>query len=128
MGPWQSVGLFGIRYGIGGIMIIAGIAFLVVEGGDVGALGCASAVGAGLAVMLLNLLFRMSVSGDRDREREEDARRHFDEHGTWPDDEEAPSRVSGRRWTLPDGVVTAEQDELHAASMVGPPGVASEGR
>jgi hypothetical protein len=36
-------------------------------------------------VLLLNLLFRMGVEGDRDREREEAARRYFDEHGHWPD-------------------------------------------
>jgi hypothetical protein len=51
------------------------------------------------------------VSSDRDREREEAARRYLDEHGVWPDDEDAPKRGSGRRWTLPAGAVTAEHDE-----------------
>jgi hypothetical protein len=69
------------------------------------------AVGAGFAVMLLNLLYRMSVSGDRDRAREEKARRHFDEHGVWPDDEEPQRRSRGRRWTLPRGAVTPEQEQ-----------------
>jgi hypothetical protein len=92
-------------------MILGGIVALVAVEGDVGAYGFASAVGAGLSVLLLNLLYRMSVSGDRDREREEEARRYFDEHGAWPEDEEAPIRVSERRWTLPAGAVTSEQEE-----------------
>jgi hypothetical protein len=84
---------------------------LVVIGGDAGAYGFASATGAGLSVMLLNLLYRMSVGGDRDREHEEEARRYFDAHGIWPEDEEPPKPDSRRRWTLPRGVQTAEQKE-----------------
>jgi hypothetical protein len=34
---------------------------------------------------LLNVLYRIGVQGDREREREEEARRYFDEHGRWPD-------------------------------------------
>lgn len=109
--PWRAAGLFALRYGLGGAMILAGIVALVAVEGDLGAYGFASAVGAGLSVLLLNLLYRMSVSGDRDREREEEARRYFDEHGVWPEDEEAPSHVSERRWMLPAGAVTAEQEE-----------------
>ncbi len=89
-------------------MILAGIVVLVVVGGDLGAHGFASAIGAGLSVLLLNFLFRMSISGDRDREREEQARRHFDEHGEWPDVEERPPE---RQWILRQGVVTPEQEE-----------------
>lgn len=107
---WRSAGLFAVRYGIGGVMILTGLVVLVAVGGDLGAYGFASAVGAGLSVMLLNLLFRMSVSGDRDREREEVARRYFDERGEWPEDEEERF-VSGRRWILPDGIVTPEREE-----------------
>jgi hypothetical protein len=108
---WRSAGLFAVRYGIGAIMIVAGLVVLVAVGGDLGAYGFASAVGAGLSVMLLNFLFRMSVSSDRDREREEEARRYFGERGVWPDDEEAEERLPRRRWTLARGVVTAEQEE-----------------
>jgi drug/metabolite transporter (DMT)-like permease len=42
---------------------------------------------AALIVWMINWLFRMSVSSNRDREREEAARRYFSEHGRWPDDE-----------------------------------------
>jgi hypothetical protein len=44
-------------------------------------------VGAGLSVWLLNFLYRVSVSGDADRDREDQARQYFDRHGRWPDDE-----------------------------------------
>jgi hypothetical protein len=90
---WRSAGLAAVRYGIGGMMMLGGVVLLVVVGGDLGAYGFASAVGAGLSVMLLNLLYRIGVSGDYDREREEEARKHFDAHGVWPDDEAAPDAM-----------------------------------
>jgi hypothetical protein len=43
-------------------------------------------VGAGLSVWLLNLLYRVGVTGDRDRQAEDRAREYFDRHGHWPDD------------------------------------------
>jgi hypothetical protein len=108
---WRSAGLFAVRYGIGGIMIVAGVVALVSVGGEVGTHGFSMAVGAGLAVMLLNLLYRVSVSGDQERAREEEARRYFDEHGVWPVDEEPQRRFRGRGWTLPLGAVTPEQEQ-----------------
>lgn len=62
------------------------------------------AAGGGLSVLLINFLFRLSASGDREREREEEARRYFDE----PDEDER----SGRRWTLAPGVeMLPEEDD-----------------
>ena len=43
-------------------------------------------IGAGLSVWLLNLLYRVGVTGDRDRQDEDRAREYFDRHGRWPDD------------------------------------------
>jgi membrane protein implicated in regulation of membrane protease activity len=40
-----------------------------------------------LIVWMLNWMFRMSVESNRDREREEQAREYFDQHGRWPDEE-----------------------------------------
>jgi hypothetical protein len=48
-------------------------------------------VGAGLSVWLLNLLYRVGVTGDRDRATEDEARDFFDRHGHWPD-EPPPAR------------------------------------
>jgi hypothetical protein len=42
---------------------------------------------AGLSVWLLNLLYRVGVKGDRERDEEDRARAYFDEHGYWPDEE-----------------------------------------
>lgn len=120
--PWRSLGMIAVRYGIGGAMILAGTGLLMLAPGELGAHGFVLAVGAGLSVLLLNFLFRMSMSGDRDREREEQARRYSDEHGVWPEEEERPS---GRRWTLPAGVVTAEKERERRASRCRSPQLAS---
>jgi lysylphosphatidylglycerol synthetase-like protein (DUF2156 family) len=39
-----------------------------------------------LMVWMINWLFRMSVESNRDREREEEARDYFEQHGRWPDE------------------------------------------
>jgi hypothetical protein len=46
------------------------------------------AVGGGIGLIGLNVVFRLGVEGDRERDQEEAARRYFDEYGHWPD--EAP--------------------------------------
>lgn len=107
---WRSAGLFAVRYGIGAVMVLAGVVALIVVPGEMGAHGFASAIGAGLSVVLINLLYRLSVSGDRDREREEEARRYLDEHGVWPDDE-PETRQRTRRWVVPRGAVLAEHEQ-----------------
>jgi hypothetical protein len=43
-------------------------------------------IGAGLSVWLLNLLYRVGVTGDRERHAEDEARAYFDRHGHWPDE------------------------------------------
>lgn len=48
--------------------------------------GGALVISAGLSVWLLNILHRVGVRGDRERDREVEARAYFDEHGRWPDD------------------------------------------
>ena len=107
---WRSAVLFAVRYGIGGVMVLAGLVVLVIVPGGMGVHGFASSIGAGLSVVLLNLLYRLSVSGDREREREEEARRYLEEHGVWPPDDEAQTRTGRRRWVLTQGVVLAEQE------------------
>jgi membrane protein implicated in regulation of membrane protease activity len=76
---------------------LAGVVLIVVGGADVttsdssfaGFGSSTSALGlvlVGVAVMvaMLNWLFRLGVKSNRDREREEQARKYFDEHGRWP--------------------------------------------
>jgi hypothetical protein len=99
--------MFFVRYGIGAVMILGGVVMIALNPGGLGVDGFAMAVGGGLSVLMINFLFRLGASGDRERQREEDARTYFDEHGEWPDEEEP----KGRRWTLPAGVVTYEQEQ-----------------
>src|SRR5215475_2354432 len=102
-----SRGVLAVRYGIGAVMVAGGIVLIVIKPGGLGVDGFAMAVGGGLSVLLINFLFRLGASGDRERQQEEDARTYFDEHGVWPDEEEK----KGRKWTLPAGVVTYEQEQ-----------------
>lgn len=43
-------------------------------------------IGAGLSIWLLNFLYRVGVTGDRERDAEDAARAYFDRHGRWPDE------------------------------------------
>ena len=75
-----------MRYGIPAALVIAGQVILAATGD---AVSWASFTGAGLAVLLVNVLVRIGVEGDRERDREEAARAYFSEHGKWPDENEA---------------------------------------
>ena len=104
----RSFGLLMLRYGIGGVMVVAGIVMLIVNPSGFGVDGFAMAVGGGLSVLLINFLYRLGVSGDREREEEERARAYFDEHGEWPEEE---AKVRERKWRLAPGVRTLEDEE-----------------
>jgi hypothetical protein len=75
-----------IRYGLPAALIVAGFVILIVADGAVRWDGWAMCVGAGLSVLLLNVLFRFGARGDREREAEEAAREYFARHGRRPDD------------------------------------------
>jgi hypothetical protein len=83
--------LLAIRYGIPAALLIAGIV-VTSTGGHLGVVAGALFISAGTAVLLLNVLHRMGVEGDRERDREESAREFFDEHGRWPDEPESAAR------------------------------------
>lgn len=76
--------LHAIRYGIPLALLVAGVIVSATAGG-VGLAAGALFFSAASAILLLNVLYRIGVEGDRERDREEDARRYFDEHGRWPD-------------------------------------------
>jgi hypothetical protein len=88
-----------VRWGLPGLVVAAGIILWAIDPSADRAEGAAAIVGAGLAIALLNLLFRYGVSGDRARDEEDAARRYFDEHGYWPDD--APAEPPGDRHAAP---------------------------
>ncbi|MBV9682612.1 MAG: hypothetical protein JO046_12525 [Solirubrobacterales bacterium] len=56
--------MLALRYGIGAVMVLAGIVMLIVDPSGLGVDGFAMAVGGGLSVLLINFLFRLGVSSD----------------------------------------------------------------
>jgi hypothetical protein len=83
--------LLAIRYGIPLVLLVAGVIVSATAGG-VGLAAGALFISAGTAVLLLNVLYRIGVEGDKERDREESAREFFDEHGRWPDEPESAAR------------------------------------
>jgi uncharacterized membrane protein YoaK (UPF0700 family) len=74
--------LAAIRYGIPLALFIAGVVVGAVADSMAGA---ALFFSAASAVLLLNVLYRIGVQGDKERDREDEARAYFDKHGRWPD-------------------------------------------
>jgi len=69
-------------------IIVAGLIVIALVRDENGLEGGLLIISAGLSVWLLNWFYGVSVRGEKDRDREDDARRYLDEHGYWPD--EAP--------------------------------------
>ena len=76
-----------IRYVLPAALVLAGFVVLAVADGSTRWDGFAMCVGAGLAVLLLNVLVRFGAKGDEERTREEAAREYMAQHGHWPDEE-----------------------------------------
>ena len=85
---WRRLLLMFTRLGLPLAMAAAGIAAIVVEHGrdDSTSAAGVSLIIAALIVWMINWLYRMSLDSNRDRQREEEARDYFDEHGRWPDE------------------------------------------
>ena len=81
----RRAGLILVRYGIPLAMTIAGIVCLVI-GGDAAGSGVVLIGSAGI-VLLINLLFRLSLVSNKEREQEERAREEFERSGHWPDEQ-----------------------------------------
>ena len=75
-----------VRYGIPAVLFIAGMVVWATGGSRRRAARCSSA--RPRRCCSLNVLFRIGVEGDKERDREDEARRFFDEHGRWPDEPE----------------------------------------
>ena len=74
-----------VRYGLPLALLLAGMVVWATSG-RIGVAVGAMFISSATAVLLLNLLYRIGVEGDEERDREEAARRYFDEHGRWPDE------------------------------------------
>jgi hypothetical protein len=83
-----------VRYVLPAAVIVAG-AIVMSLGGEADLEGGAGIVGAGIAIFAVNWLIRASAAGDRERDREQQARDFFDAHGHWPDEPPADHRGSG---------------------------------
>lgn len=78
--------MIALRYGLPGVIILAGVLALIFSDALSGLEGFAMGLGVGLSVLLLNVLYRVGVKGDLERDDEEAAREYFDKHGRWPDE------------------------------------------
>jgi hypothetical protein len=74
-----------VRLWLPAVTAVVGVVLIIV-GGD-------SARGAGIVLVgvaalgvLANLMMRLGLMSERDREREQERRRYFDRHGRWPDE------------------------------------------
>lgn len=59
---------------------------LIVVSDSVGRAAGIVLIGVAALVVLANLLVRLGLQSERDREREQRNRRFFSRHGRWPDD------------------------------------------
>lgn len=80
-----------VRYVLPSALTLAGLILIVVHPRGAALHGGLGIIGAGLAAFLFAFLAKVSMTGDTFRDSEEDARRFFDEHGHWPDED--PSRA-----------------------------------
>jgi hypothetical protein len=85
-----------IRIWLPAVVVVLGVVLFIVDPSADTALGSAGIIGAGLSIWLLNLLFRMGVKGDEERDDEAEARRFFDTHGHWPDEPPPPGDAPPR--------------------------------
>ena len=69
-----------LRYGLPAVLIVVGFVLLFTVDGSLRWEGWAMCVGSGLAILLLNVLFRYGSKGDE----EVAAREFYAEHGYWP--------------------------------------------
>jgi hypothetical protein len=85
-----------IRIWLPVVVCVLGVVLFILDPSADTAMGSAAIIGAGLSIWLLNVLFRMGVKGDQERDDEADARRFFDQHGHWPDEPPPPSDAPPR--------------------------------
>jgi hypothetical protein len=74
-----------IRYGLPGLILLAGIVVIAVGTGDIAAAAGIVLIGVSALVFAVNVLARLAISSRNDREREQEARDEFSWTGQWPD-------------------------------------------
>jgi hypothetical protein len=86
--------LFVVRYVLPSALTLAGLILIAIHPRGAALHGGLGIIGAGLAAFLFAFLAKVSMTGDTFRDHEEEARRFFDAHGHWPDED--PSKARGR--------------------------------
>jgi hypothetical protein len=76
-----------VRYGLPLALALAGVVLIVFAYTSEADAAGITLIGVGALVSIANSFMRLSESSNRDREAEEEARRYFDRHGHWPDEE-----------------------------------------
>ncbi len=88
--PERSKAVLAVRYVLPAAIVVAGVVVLIFNHSLNGLEGAAMFVGAAGAILLLNVLYRVGVTGDIERDEEAAARDYLDEHGHWPDEAPPP--------------------------------------
>lgn len=78
--------MLAVRYVLPAAIFLVGVLVLIFNQTINGLEGFAMGIGVAGSILLLNVLYRIGVSGDRERDEEEAARVYFDRHGRWPDE------------------------------------------
>lgn len=73
-----------VRTWLPAVVVGAGVLLWLLDPTIDTAEGSAGIIGAGLSIWLINILYRVGVKGDRERDEEDAARAYFDRHGRWP--------------------------------------------
>ena len=68
------------------LIVLSGILLALIVQTDAAYEGGALLVSAGVSVWLLNVIFRIGVRGDHERDQERAARAEFERTGRWPDE------------------------------------------
>lgn len=82
----SSKPVIAVRYALPAAILLAGVLALIFSDTINGLEGLAMGIGVAGSVLLLNVLYRVGVTGDLERDDEEAARVYYDEHGRWPDE------------------------------------------
>ena len=78
----RAIGLAAVRYGLPLAMVIAGVVALGM--GDEEAGFGVVLIGSAAIVLLINVLFRLSIRSNKERDEEERARERYEREGRWP--------------------------------------------
>jgi hypothetical protein len=74
----------GVRYVLPAVVVLGGL-IVMAFGSEVDLEGGAGIIGAGVSIFVINLLLRAGTSGEKERQREQDARDYLTKHGHWPE-------------------------------------------